>query len=167
MTLGVRRAGFPFCLEVTHSTALKPAAVDQPDQHSMWPRTDTARKTTCGFSTSSCRGTAPWCTMKFEIEICFISRAFSLVSIQRKQAFVWPFILYLSIENKTQGHFSSRKHIPLDGVKLSFHINCSNWVSSDYDRLAQGKTIWTTTQFGQIFGIQGSVSNTSNILSNT
>lgn len=34
MTLGVRRAGFPFCLEVTQSTAVKPAAVDEPDQHS-------------------------------------------------------------------------------------------------------------------------------------
>lgn len=34
MTLGVRRAGFPFCLEVTQSTAVKPVAVDEPDQHS-------------------------------------------------------------------------------------------------------------------------------------
>lgn len=38
MILGVRRAGVPFCPEVTQSTTEKPATIKKPDQYSHVPQ---------------------------------------------------------------------------------------------------------------------------------
>lgn len=95
MTLGVRRAGFPFCPEVTQSTAVKPAAVDEPDQHSQ-NRHSRKNNTWIPHQLLQRQSTV---MHHDERQVCLSSRAFSLVSNQRQQALqtaeIYIIIIYL------------------------------------------------------------------------